>query len=285
MKKTDFTIRNTSLNGNIYSVSALTNNAQKNNKFEIHTHYDKFEIYYFIKGDLYFAFEGNRINIEEGSMVIIANGMLHRPIIKNPCLYFRKRILFSRDIFTEFNSSNTELYKMLQKTEIIVLEKQTVDKMKFDILFNEIEDFISQRTKYCDFCAMISIFSLLIKANNCVNAYNENKMELHNDKVLVIMRYIDDNLKEGLTYKNLAKQFSMSEKSLYKFFKKETGFALGNYINERRIIKSQSILNSGKSAKEAAIETGFKDYTVFYRSFLKKTGITPLQYIKNLKDI
>jgi len=71
-----------------------------------------------------------------------------------------------------------------------------------------------------------------------------------------------------------------SEKSLYKFFKKNTGFALASFIKERRILKAQDLLISGKSAKDTAIEAGFCDYTSFYRAFLKKTGISPIKYIK-----
>ncbi len=278
----DFSVRNISSNGNMYSVSSLTNNAQQNNEFEIHTHYDKFEIYYFLKGDLYFAFEGKRFDVQEGSMIIIATGMLHRPIIKKACLYSRKRLLFTKEIFTDFNATELELYKMLQENKIIILSKDTVEKAHLNDLFCKTEEYLSLHTKHGDFCAVISLFSLLIKICENIDMSATSNDALHNDTVLKIIRYINDNLNESLTYKELAKQFFISEKSLYKFFKKETGFTLSSYINESRIVKAQSVLNSGKSAKEAAIEAGFKDYTVFYRNFLKHTGITPLQYIKKI---
>ena len=58
---------------------------------------------------------------------------------------------------------------------------------------------------------------------------------------------------------------------------------IDNAGNERRIIKAQSILNAGGSAKTAAYIAGFKDFSVFYRCFLKKVGITTTEYIKTDK--
>ena len=39
-------------------------------------------------------------------------------------------------------------------------------------------------------------------------------------------------------------------------------------------------MNAGGTAFDAAQAAGFKDYSVFYRSFLKETGISPAAYIK-----
>ena len=94
-----------------------------------------------------------------------------------------------------------------------------------------------------------------------------------------IVEYIDKHLSSNLDYKTLAAHFCTSEKSIYKLFKEGTGFSLAKYITERRIIKAKHILNQGGSAYEAFVATGYKDYSVFYRNFLKETGITPTLFI------
>ena len=43
------------------------------------------------------------------------------------------------------------------------------------------------------------------------------------------------------------------------------------------------MLQEGKSIMEASIESGFKDYSSFFRSFKKEFDITPHQYIKNIQ--
>ena len=99
-------------------------------------------------------------------------------------------------------------------------------------------------------------------------------------KAYGMVKYIDENISDDLSYKSIAHEFHMSEKSLYKFFKQETGFTLSKYIRERRIIKAKSLLNTGMSAGEVARAVGFQDYSVFYRNFLKEDGIPPTEYTR-----
>ncbi|MBE7049754.1 MAG: AraC family transcriptional regulator [Ruminococcaceae bacterium] len=283
MTESDFSINYTGLGGAIQLFSSLTNNAQPNSEFEVHTHYNEFEVYYFLQGDLYFSFEGKRYCVEEGSMIIIANGMLHRPIIKNSCRYYRKRILFTKEIFGRFNISDFELYSILLKRKLLIVDSISVEKFQLGKIFEEIEQSLSLNTLYEDYSSAFSLLTLLIKAEKNSISYNFNQHCVYSTKTMEIIKFIDENLSEDLSYKKLSQHFFMSEKNLYKFFKKETGFTLGNYINERRIIKAQSLLNAGESACVAALNSGFCDYSVFYRSFLRKVGITPMEYIKNLK--
>ncbi len=280
MERNDFLISNTSSNGQISFVSAYTNTAKENNEFEIHTHHDRLEIYYFLEGDLFFTFEGKRFEVKEGTMIIIPEGVLHRPVIKRPCPYFRKRILFSKEVFGGYDFDKLDFSKLLKKSKIIILDDETVRDMQLDVAFDNIADCLSLHTEYGDFCAAVSLCSLLIKTAQIDVNLVANSFELHNDKILQIIKYIDANLNNKLNYKDLANHFFISEKGLYKFFKKETGFALGAYINERRVMQAQNLLLSGISSKEAAVEAGFQEYTSFYRSFLKRTGYTPSQYVK-----
>ena len=284
MNQPDFSFYATSSDSKLRFVSTLTNNAKENNEFEIHSHFDEFEIYHFVKGELSFAFEGTRLDIKDGTMVIISKGTLHRPIIKEPCVYYRKRLLFSKELFAGFDLSQFDFYNALTSSKIMVFDAKTVFELQLDALFEEIEDGLRKHTEYGDFCATVSLFSFLIKAVKSGKTLDANTFELHNDKILEIIRYINDNLTNELSYKEIADRFFFSEKSLYKFFKKNTGFSLSAYIKERRIIKSQELLISGKSATDAAVGAGFRDYTTFYRSFVKKTGVTPMDYIKNRRN-
>lgn len=279
----DFTLHHQSTNYGLNYVSALTTNAEPTSEYEAHAHFDEFEIYHFLEGDLFFAFEGRRIAIENNTLIIICNKTLHRPIIKNPCRYYRKRILFKKEIFNRLSFPDFELYNRLRKRKLLVLTPETVEALEIDKLFMDIEQSLSRHTPYEDFCALITLFSLLIKAEKNSEHLEHADFYMYSKKVSEMINYIDLHLSEDLSYQTLSRHFYISEKSLYKFFKKETGFTLSNYINERRIIKAQTVMNAGGSANEAAIAAGFKDYSVFYRSFLREVGITPAAYIKNLR--
>jgi len=53
MNKVDFSVKQAGLNNSLLCISSLTNLAQPNSEYEVHAHYNEFEIYYFIEGDLY----------------------------------------------------------------------------------------------------------------------------------------------------------------------------------------------------------------------------------------
>lgn len=277
MLNNNFSVQHIGLNGAITYISSLNQKALPNSEFEVHKHYQEFEIYYFLEGNLFFSFEGRHIKVQEGCMIIISNSMLHRPIIKNECRYYRKRILFNKEIFIKMGY---ELYNILKKRKILVLSKETVEKAEIDILFCNIEKHLALNSSYDDFCALINLLSLLIKAEQHSEQIDDIITFAHSEKVSKIIEYIDENLAKDLSYKVLSEVFYLSEKYLYKIFKNETGFSLSDYIKERRIIMAQSILNAGGSAKTAAYSSGFKDYSAFYRCFLKKVGIKPTEYIK-----
>lgn len=282
MFSNNFSTASSVLDGKLSIVTAYNTLAFPNSETEVHAHYDKLEIYYFLKGDLYFAFEGKRIPIEEGSIIIIDSGTLHRPIIKNDCQYYRKRILISREIFNSFNTEEYTIYSLIHQNGIFVLNKKMVESSGCNTLFEEVENAIKNNTAYDNFCAVISLFSLIIKAEKTANKHFSSITHSPNEKVSSLLEYINQNLNADLSYQALAKAFYFSEKNLYKIFKKETGFTLGEYIRERRIIKALSLLNSGRGANKVAEEVGFWDYSVFYRVFSKKVGMTPSEYIKSL---
>ena len=283
MKPTHYSIQKNSLCDNIHYVFSSTERALPNSEFEVHTHYNELEIYFFLEGDLFFAFEGNRYEVENGQMILIADGTLHKPIIKAPCRYVRKRIFFDKTVLTGLNADAYELYARLGKQKALVINAKTVKDEGFDILFDEIECSLEQKTSQDSFSALISLLSLLIKAERLGTPLSSGSFHTANESISEIIKFIDNNLSGKITYKTIAQKFYIPEKSLYKYFKTETGFTLSGYITERRIIKAQSALGAGLSAQEASVLSGFGDYSVFYRNFKARVGMTPTEYAKKAR--
>ena len=269
----DFVTKKDISGGLISYISALTKDAKPNTDFETHAHDDTLELYYFIEGELTFSFEGRHIDIKEDTFVLISDSLLHRPIIKKDCTYFRKRILFRKECFERISDS-TGLYLNLKQKGIIIIDRDALHHKEIRAIFSGIEeDMISDNSG--ELPALISLFSLLIKIEKNTRGNDVIRYKLQDKRVTEIINYIDDNLANDLSYKSISKLFYISEKNLFKLFKKETGFSLGKYVATKRINKAKELLFEGLSANDAALATGFSDYSVFYRSFLNLTGISP----------
>ena len=216
-KNEDFRIHYTDYFGIIRYSESLTNHAKSNSEFEGHVHYDEFELYYFIKGDISFSVEGRRIAVKEGDMIIIVSGLIHRPIINRECVYHRRHILFHKDIFKRLNGTDYEFFRMLMKKKIWVLDRCVVKEKGFDTMYNQIEAYVRNQTAYAGFCGMIEIFSFLVRAQECGRELLDIDEQMYNEKVEMLLKYIEEHLTETLNYEVLAEAFYFSTKNLYKF--------------------------------------------------------------------
>lgn len=281
MESNDFYIHHSGISGSVRCTQALTQNAAPNSEFEAHVHHDDFEVYWFLEGKLSLACEGERIGIDPGDMVILCSNLLHRPIIQEPCRYHRRRLLFHKDIFARLGENGVALQQRLLAKSVLKFSAEEVRGAGLDRLFSDIGQALEAHTAYGDFSALVRLLYLLITADEACRWFASGESAPRIGKVQEIIRYIDGNLSGDLSYRAIGQQFHISEKSLYKVFRQETGFTLGRYIRERRIIKARSLLNAGVSAFDAAAAAGFQDYSVFFRSFVKAVGCSPAEYAKN----
>ena len=50
-----------------------------------------------------------------------------------------------------------------------------------------------------------------------------------------------------------------------------------DYLLRKRIAQAQQLLAEGASAQDAALKSGFRDYSAFYRAYLRIMGHSPIQ--------
>lgn len=262
-------------------IECRTDRQAPNSEDEIHAHHDGAEIYEFLEGDLYFAADGERIEIERGDIVIITDGVLHRPVIKKECTYHRRRIPITIRFFLDHGEGGIELKRRLDERHAFKLTSDNVTRGECSQLISEIGAHLERGDTYSLFRAENALISLLIKALDTKAEVPLSASNGSGERIGALLRYIDESITEELSYKSLAAILHTSEKSLYKLFKRETGFTLSRYVRERRITRAKSLLNSGASPYDAAISSGFQDYSTFYRVFKASVGMTPTEYKKS----
>lgn len=263
-------------------IDSLADPALPRDSNEEHAHHDEIEIYHFVEGELFFSFEGDRFSVSDGDVIIIANGSLHKTIIKSPVRYHRRRLLIKNSFFASMPGGAFELQKRLSKKGMILIPAKSIDGTALKSLLQSIEQSLEKKTPYDSFCAWSYLSMLLIEAEK-IGAERKNTNAHFGSKSRKIIEYIDENITESLDYESIAERFHISVKNLYKIFKNETGFTLSKYIRIRRIIKAKALLNSGASPIEASTQSGFSDYSVFYRSFCSELGTSPSKYVSKLK--
>ncbi|KWX78204.1 helix-turn-helix domain-containing protein [Paenibacillus jilunlii] len=91
--------------------------------------------------------------------------------------------------------------------------------------------------------------------------------------------FIFNHLYEELTLSKLAGVTGLNASYLSQLFKKETGFAVSDYIQRERIEEAKRLMElPGITLSDIATRLHFNDQSYFTKVFKKYTGITPKQF-------
>lgn len=111
------------------------------------------------------------------------------------------------------------------------------------------------------------------------NTPGNKKFETHKGLIDESIRFIENNYKDNLLIKDIARMHNFNECYFSRLFKKFTGLCPREYVIRVRIDRSKHLLkNSTLSIGEIALEVGFENVNNFIRDFKKYAGTTPLKF-------
>lgn len=100
-----------------------------------------------------------------------------------------------------------------------------------------------------------------------------------------VVNHINLNLTEELSLKCLSEDYSVNASYLSTLFKREMKVTLTDYINQQRIRKAITLLNStNMPIQDIASKCGIYDVNYFRKLFKKITGMTPTEYARQIRS-
>lgn len=107
------------------------------------------------------------------------------------------------------------------------------------------------------------------------------KQTVHNERLRSVLSYINQNYKNKITLKELAKQEYMSEQYLSRLFFKQMGMNLTEYLTRLRLEHAEKeLLYTDKKITSIAYSSGFSSAKIFSEQFKRQYGILPREYRK-----
>ncbi len=174
-----------------------------------------------------------------------------RPVIQHP---YPQILLLSRR-----QKEDQQLLSAIQKIQTLL--KEQPDEMELDI-----------------HAGIIWIWKLtyhLIRKNGGAPLVEVND----NDRLKVILQYMQDHFYEKITLDEIASQLSISRSECCRFFKKASGQSIFSYLNNLRINKSIDLLKDPDiSLSDIANAVGFCSQSYYTDCFRKTKNITPKKY-------
>lgn len=96
-----------------------------------------------------------------------------------------------------------------------------------------------------------------------------------NKAMSLALEYINNHISEKINVEILARECNLSPSSLSHLFKNQMQISIHQYIIKKRLILAHSMIASGTPAYTACIDSGFTDYSGFYRQYKKVFGCSP----------
>ena len=103
---------------------------------------------------------------------------------------------------------------------------------------------------------------------------------MNRNRIVEIKEYIQNNIYERLELDEIATEFYISRYYLSRYFKKETGFTVVQYITNQKMLTAKKLLKAGFAVTEVAEKLSYNSDSHFIAVFKKANGVTPKQYAK-----
>lgn len=235
--------------------------------------HELFELYHFVNGSASFFIEGQNYNLNKHDIVLIRPGELHSlkvapdNLLERQVFHFTEHAALAIDPEKQFlqpfldrplGSNNLYTPTMLNSNYVVHC-------------FNNIE----QSPHPLDPVILSSLYGVLSEIYLSFSNNRKTTVCEEFDLSQQIIDYINNHLTEDLALEKLAKHFYLSKTQLGRIFKKTAGTNVWEYILYKRLVMARQKIQSGESVVTASQNSGFHDYSAFYRAYKKKYGVCP----------
>lgn len=105
-----------------------------------------------------------------------------------------------------------------------------------------------------------------------------------NSKLKSIVVHLEENISENMSFKSLADEFGISERSLARLFQKDLNMSFIQYYTILRMLTAlKLLLDEQLSVNEVAMRVGYSSLPTFSNTFNKIIGVRPSEYVKYQK--
>jgi AraC-like DNA-binding protein len=159
---------------------------------------------------------------------------------------------------------------------LFLLKECGVEEMcaALEELMREGSDLLKRRLSF------LRIFSILRES---IRGRSAEVTEALPRDVTEALGYMDLHLTEAMEIREVAIVCGVSVNTLERHFKETLGVSPFAMLRKKRLIMSMEYLREGESVTEAALKSGFSDYSNYIQLFRRQFGLTPLQYKKTVE--
>ena len=226
-----------------------------------------------------------RYRLEAGDIIFVPPGISHRPLLpeKMDEPYSRYVLWLSQEFMDWF--AGLYPYPFTEKQARANMLR--TGGSRWERLGELFRDGVKEAERQADgweAAVLGNTVTLLIQIKRATADHSARAMEAEQPELLDrITAYVEENYCRRVTIGELAGIFYISESAISHLFKQKMGVSFYRYTVQRRLIAAKTLIENGALLEKVAVQTGFGDYSGFYRAFKQEYGISPRQY-RNLRE-
>ena len=279
--KPDSTVKREGYLNENYHYFHLQDTAGQERSFHFHE-FDK--IVLLRSGKVEYVVEDVSYTLEPWTVLLVRHHAIHKAMIDKSEPYDRVILYLDRNFFERAlpDAGLTECFDAPGQHGRCLLVPDAAQREALSRALDAYEKAMKDPDPYAQAMRDTLMMQLLIHINRIsaegVQISRDEKR--YDEKIQKTLSYINENLTADLTVEKLAENVYLSRYHFMHLFKLQTGTTVHAYIRQRRLLHAARRIREGIPAGQAALESGFGDYSVFTRAFREAFGIRPSELKK-----
>lgn len=249
----------------------------------VHCH-DSFEIIYLHQGEIEVELENIKYDLKSGDLLLIKPLELH--LIRNKSnihlviIYFKPEFISygkNQSFFLQLDFLSGENTKQIYK----------IDDEIIDSVFNIYEEYASKKftSALMVKADILNLLSWITRnSKELANTHENTSQHSRQNKIKKVINYVNQNYKENITLKDMAKLFNISYSYLSKEFKRLTNMNFNTYLNKIRTDNSKFLLKTTTlTIAEISQKVGYSGQSYYTEQFTLLNNISPLKFREQFK--
>lgn len=249
-------------------------------------HHDFYEVYYFLSGTVSYQIEGRMYELKAGDIVLINTRELHQAIIKDPAAPYERIVLwlhpqFIRGLSTDMTNLG-QCFDDPGHKNVVRLDVEGQQQIRG--LLNKLLNLAEFKGYGYDIFYKTYLTELLLLLNQEMLAgKSRQRVTVQKNRLIDnVITYIENHLDEEIPIDSLAEVFFLSKFHLCREFKEQTGTTLHRFMTQKRLILAKELILQHLPITEVYQQSGFGDYSNFFRAFRNEYNITPKQFYEKM---
>ena len=274
--------------GNLYQELEMTSRyvdthrdtSYSNTQMQLHSH-TFYELLYCINScGAEYLIGSERYRLQQGDLILLPPGVSHRPLLPGnmEAPYMRYVIWLSTEFMTLYAGLFPHSATRNSSDASMLRTGGTAWEYIGELFHAGVQEAEKKEVGW-EAAVIGNTLLLLTQIKRAADGKATRPLQAEQPELLDrITTYVEENYTRPISIADLAGHFYVSSSTISHLCKQKLGVSFYRYVTQRRLIAAKTQIEKGVHLEEVSIQTGFADYSSFYRSFKQEYGISPRQY-------